>query len=116
MFYLVCAFGPTPAHAQHACDAIGERGWHTVATVETVAQIDSAPRQEGASGTWVIDRTTTRLPLCNYYNSVGNYSLRSYALSPETQQQRITLCRQAAQGAEVTVVAVAPYAGPCPPQ
>ncbi len=110
---MAIACAAIPAQAQHACDAIGERGWHTVATVETVAQRDSAPRQAATAGVWYVDRAITRLPLCNYYNAVGNYSLRSYALSPETRTERVIICRPDAQGSSA---ALAPYTGPCPPQ
>ena len=105
-----CGYAAAQAQAQHACDAIGERGWRTVASVETVQQIDNAPRQQGPE--WIVERAITQLPFCNYYNSVGNYSLRSYTLSPETRSERIVICRHDAQGVSV---AVAPYAGPCPP-
>ena len=65
-----------------------------------------APYQAG--GDWLVDRTTTVLPLCNYINASGNYSLRSYSLSPEDKTERVAICRGSA--------AVAPYAGPCPPK
>jgi hypothetical protein len=102
--------GVERAGAQHACDALGERGWRTVPTVETTSQSDGAPYQVGAS--WFVDRTTTLLPFCNYYNSVGNYSLRSYTLSPETRTERVEICRNLPQGGSA---AVAPYTGRCPP-
>ncbi|MCC6777909.1 MAG: hypothetical protein IT537_14945 [Hyphomicrobiales bacterium] len=97
------------ASAEHACDALGQHGWRTLATVETMEQSDSAPYQIGAS--WFVDRTTTVLPFCNYYNSLGNYSMRSYSLSPETRTERVEICRSSAQGS----TPVAPYAGHCPP-
>ena len=56
----------------------------------------------------LVDRTTTVLPMCNYINASGNYSLRSYSLSPEDKIERVMICRGNA--------AVAPYAGPCPPK
>ena len=93
------------AQAQHACDAIGEEGWRVVATQETTEVRDGAPYQIG--GNWFVDRTTTLLPLCNYFNAAGNYSLRSYSLDPIKSTQRVTLCRAGK--------AVAPYAGSCPP-
>ena len=65
-----------------------------------------APYQAG--GDWLVDRTTTVLPMCNYINASGNYSLRSYSLSPEDKIERVMICRGNA--------AVAPYAGPCPPK
>ena len=60
-----------------------------------------------------MDRTTTLLPLCNYFNAVGNYSLRSYSLAPSVKVERISICQPAAAGASV---AVPPYGGPCPPK
>ena len=98
---------PVGAAAQHACDALGDKGWQTVATVETVARSDSKPFPGPAAGSWFIDRTTTVLPFCNYYNAVGNYSLRSYSLAPETRSERVEICRGGAP--------VAPYDGHCPP-
>ena len=83
----------SPALAQHACDDLGERGWKTVATVETVAQKDGTPYRAEPAGSWYVDRSTTLLPFCNYYNSLGNYSLRSYSLSPETRTERVEICR-----------------------
>ena len=94
------------ARAAHSCDALGEPGWSTVPSHEIVNVADGAPYQAG--GDWLVDRTTTVLPLCNYINAAGNYSLRSYSLSPEDKTERVTICRGGA--------AVAPYAGPCPPK
>jgi hypothetical protein len=99
------------ASARHACDAIGEEGWKVVATSEIVDVRSSAPYRVGAD--WVVDRTTTLLPLCNYFNHAGNYSLRSYALDPVEEKERVVLCHAAASGAAAPVP---PYAGPCPPQ
>ena len=103
---------PAGAHAEHACDALGDRGWSTVPTVETVAQKDGAPYKADPTGSWYVDRTVTLLPFCNYYNNVGNYSLRSYSLSPEDHKERIEICRAGADG---NPIAVAPYTGRCPP-
>ncbi len=106
------AFSPV-ASAQHACDDLGDKGWRTVATVETVAQKDSAPYRADPSGSWYVERTVTLLPFCNFYNSVGNYSLRSYSLSPEDHKEQVQICRASENGG---VEAVAPYAGKCPPR
>lgn len=103
---------PAAVHGQHACDDLGDKGWRTVPTVETVAQSDSAPVKGTVPGSWFVERTITLLPLCNYFNAVGNYSLRSYSLSPETRKERVEVCRGGAAGASV---AVAPYSGRCPP-
>ena len=98
---------PRIAHADHACDAsIGEPGWTMIASHETVDVKDGTPYQAG--GDWFVDRATTVLPLCNYINASGNYSLRSYSLSPETKTERVTICNGA--------TAVAPYTGACPPK
>lgn len=94
------------ARADHACDDLGEPGWSTVATHETAEVKDGAPYRAGED--WYVDRTTTVLPFCNYLNAAGNYSLRSYSLSPETRTERIAICRAGAP--------VAPYAGACPPR
>jgi hypothetical protein len=94
------------ARADHSCDALGEPGWSTVPSHEIVNVADGPPYQAGDD--WVVDRTTTVLPLCNYINASGNYSLRSYSLSPEGKIERVMICRGNA--------AVAPYAGPCPPK
>ena len=94
------------ARADHSCDALGETGWSTVPSHEVVNVVDRPPYQAG--GDWFVDSTTTVLPLCNYINAVGNYSLRSYSLSPEDKTERVMICRGNA--------AVAPYAGPCPPK
>ena len=94
------------ARAGHACDDLGDEGWSTVPSHETVGVKDGAPYAAGAD--WFVDRTTTMLAFCNYINAVGNYSLRSYSLSPEDRTERVLICR----GAE----RVAPYAGACPPR
>ena len=98
--------GATAARAQHACDAIGDEGWRVVASNETTDVKDGAPYQAGAD--WMVDRITTVLPLCNYFNAVGNYSLRSYALDPVERKERVVLCHAG--------TAVPPYVGPCPPK
>jgi hypothetical protein len=99
------------ARADHRCDPIGDPGWRTVPTHEIVGQVDSAPYQAGPG--WFIDRTVTVLPFCNYFDEIGNYSLRSYSLSPRVTTERIGICRASADGASV---AIPPYAGPCPPR
>ena len=50
---------------------------------------------------------------CNYYNEIGIYSMRSYTLSRQVAKERIAICKSAPAGGSV---AIAPYAGPCPPQ
>jgi hypothetical protein len=96
----------TSARADHSCDALGEPGWSTMPSHEVVNTADGAPYRTGDD--WFVDRTTTVLPLCNYINAAGNYSLRSYSLSPEDKTERVPICRGGAP--------VAPYAGSCPPK
>ena len=101
------ALGPAQALADHPCDAsLAEPGWTIVASHEAVGTTDGAPYQAG--GDWFVDRAITTLPLCNYINAVGSYSLRSYSLAPEARIERVRICNGAAP--------VAPYAGACPPQ
>ena len=74
----------------------------------------TAPRTSPArGGDWFIDRTTTLLPFCNYYNEIGIYSMRSYTLQRQVAKEQVQICKAAPGGASV---AVAPYAGPCPPK
>jgi hypothetical protein len=82
-----------------------------VPSIEVTDVKDSAPFAAGAD--WVVERTTTLLPFCNYYSPVGSYSLRSYSLDPFTQGERVVLCHANAQGLSKPV---APYAGSCPPK
>ncbi len=106
--------GPGIAQASHKCDPVdpvSDIGWSVVPSLETVRTADSEPRQAEASGDWFIERTTTLLPFCNYYNEIGIYSLRSYTLAPQVTKERIRICEHTAGGSG----AVAPYQGPCPP-
>jgi hypothetical protein len=96
----------SPARAQHACDPVEDVGWRVLATTEVTGVRDGAPYQDRDD--WVVDRTTALLPLCNYFNAIGNYSLRSYSLAPTEKTERVVICRGGA--------AVAPYAGACPPR
>jgi hypothetical protein len=88
-------------------DPLADAGWSVLPSLETVGTKDGAPYQTGASGDWFVDRTTTLLPFCNYYNEIGIYSMRSYTLAPQVTTERIGICHGNA--------AVPPYAGPCPP-
>jgi hypothetical protein len=102
-----------PAHGAvtHKCDPVTEEGWSVVPEREVLSVTDSAPYQAGAAGDWYVDRITTVLPFCNYYNSIGIYSLNSYSLSPVTSEERVGICRASAGGS----VPVPPFGGPCPP-
>ncbi len=106
-------FDPSAARSDHICDPVSDAGWTVVPAHETLGRTDSSPYQAGASGDWFVDRTTTVLPFCHYYNSIGVYSMRSYSLAPRTTMERISICRSGAPGGSV---AVSPYAGPCPPR
>ena len=97
--------------AEHTCDPVADEGWSVVAERETLSQTDGAPYQTGPD--WFVDRVITVLPFCHYFNSIGVYSMRSYSLDPVATEERVVICRRAADGASA---AVAPYAGPCPPR
>jgi hypothetical protein len=100
------ALAAAPVRAQHGCDAAAEDGWRVIASTEVAAIRDGAPvRVPG--GDWVIERTTTLLPMCTYFDSTGAYSLRTYSLDPFERTEHVTICRAGAL--------VAPYNGPCPP-
>jgi hypothetical protein len=112
---LAAAGAPAAAQSNPKCDPldpVSDVGWSVVPSLEAVGKVDGAPYQDGASGDWFIDRTTTLLPFCNYYNEIGIYSMRSYTLARQTAKQRIQICKGAPGGS----AAVAPYAGPCPPR
>jgi hypothetical protein len=94
-------------------DPVSDAGWSVMPSLETVGKADGAPYQSGAGGDWFIDRTTTLLPFCNYYNEIGIYSMRSYTLSRQVAKERIQICKGAPGGGSA---ALAPYAGPCPPK
>jgi len=105
-----CAAGA--AAAMHKCDPVTEEGWSVAAQRQTLSETDGAPYQAGPAGGWFVDRVTTVLPFCHYFNSIGLYSMRSYSLSPVSTEERVAICRAAEGGS----VAVPPYAGPCPPK
>jgi hypothetical protein len=106
----VLAISKAGGAAQHKCDPVTDPGWSVVPEREVLSQTDSAPYQLGTD--WFIDRVTTVLPFCHYFNSIGIYSMRSYSLDPEATEERVAICRQAGSDS----VAVAPYPGPCPPR
>jgi hypothetical protein len=120
MAALVAACGRCVAQAAHPADhkcdpvdPISDAGWSVVPSLEIVGKADGAPYQAGASGDWFIDRTTTLLPFCNYYNEIGIYSMRSYTLSRQVSKERIAICKSAPAGGSAPIE---PYAGPCPPK
>ena len=103
--------GPPAIAAEHKCDPVTDEGWSVVPERQPLGEVDGPPYRVGAD--WFVDRTTTVLPFCHYYNSIGVYSLRSYSLAPVETEERIAICRGDAQGGSV---AVAPYVGRCPPR
>ena len=108
--------GPGVAQSNPKCDPIdpvSDVGWSVVPSLETIGKADGAPYQSGASGDWFIERITTLLPFCNYYNEIGIYSMRSYTLSRQVSKERIAICKSTPSGGSA---AVEPYAGPCPPR
>jgi hypothetical protein len=113
---LATADEPALAQPSFKCDPVdpvSDAGWSVVPSLETIGKVDGAPYQSGAPGDWFIDRTTTLLPFCNYYNEIGIYSMRSYTLSRQVAKEQIQICKAAPGGISA---AVAPYAGACPPK
>jgi hypothetical protein len=113
---LAAASGPGFAQTNPKCDPVdpvSDVGWSVVPSLETVGKADGAPYRAGAAGDWFIDRATTLLPFCNYYNEIGIYSMRSYTLAPQVIKEQVQICKGAPGGAST---AVAPYGGPCPPR
>jgi hypothetical protein len=107
---------PGAAQSNSKCDPvdpISDAGWSVVPSLETISQVDGTPYQAGASGDWFIDRTTTLLPFCNYYNEIGIYSMRSYTLARQVSKERIGICSGTPSGGSAPI---APYAGACPPK
>jgi hypothetical protein len=104
----------TSARAEHKCDPLSDAdvGWSVVPSLETIKEVDGAPYPSGP-GTWFVDRATTILPFCNYFNEIGIYSMRSYRLDPETTTEKVNICRSDGKGGSL---AVPPFAGPCPPK
>ena len=60
-------------------------GYRVDASTEVTDVKDGAPYRAGAD--WMVERTTTLLPLCNYFSPVGSYSLKSYSLDPFTEDR-----------------------------
>ncbi len=92
--------------AEHKCDPVTDAGWSVVPEREMLSQTDGAPYQSGTD--WLVDRVTTVLPFCHYFNSIGVYSMRSYSLDPVVTEERVVICRR--NGSDS--VAVAPSVVP----
>ena len=75
---------------------------------ERVMTNDDISKIVDTSDDWIVERTTTLLPLCSYFSPVGSYSLRSYSLDPEKKTERVMLCHGDLR--------VGSYTGPCPPK
>ena len=111
-FFVGVACDPVAAAATHKCDPVSDPGWNVLPSDEITGESDSAPYRD-ASGSWFVDRTTTILPMCNYFDEIGNYSLRSYSLAPRVTTQKVSICRAGADGHSSPVP---PYSGACPPR
>ena len=94
--------------ACEAFSAVDDWAWMRARASDVFGARYSATRTLVAGPDWVLDRVTTRLPMCSYFTPVGSFSLKSYSLDPYKTTERVTLCSGAS--------AVAPYAGPCPPK
>ncbi len=104
VFALLAGF--SAARAEPVCDAPSEEGYRVMLSMEVTGVIEGEPYQSGPD--WIVERTTTLLPLCSYFNRVGSYSLKSYSLDPEKKTERVMLCHGEQR--------VAGYTGPCPPK
>ena len=98
--------GVSGVQAQPVCDPPTEAGYRVELSMEVTGVTDGEPYQSGPD--WIVERTTTVLPLCSYFSPVGSYSLRSYSLDPEKKTERVMLCHGDLR--------VGSYTGPCPPK
>jgi hypothetical protein len=88
-----------PTHKCDPVDPVADVGWSVVPSLEIVGVVDGEPFQAERTGDWFVERLTTRIPFCNYYNEIGIYSMRSYTLAPEVTKERIQICEHSATGA-----------------
>ncbi len=65
----VSAISKAAAAAEHKCDPVADAGWSVAPEREVLSQTDGAPYQSGTD--WLVDRVTTVLPFCHYFNSIG---------------------------------------------
>src|SRR5258707_5682324 len=65
----VSAISKAAAAAEHKCDPVTDAGWSVVPEREVLSQTDGAPYQSGTD--WLVERVTTGLPFCHYFNSIG---------------------------------------------
>jgi hypothetical protein len=63
-----------PTHKCDPVDPLADVGWSVVPSLETVGAVDGAPFQVGRTGDWFVERVTTRIPFCNYYNDMRSES------------------------------------------
>src|ERR1700761_1093659 len=85
-----------PTHKCDPVDPVADVDWSVVPSLETVGVVDGEPFQAERTGDWFVERFTTRIPFCNYYNEIGIYSMRSYTLAPEVTKERIRICQHSA--------------------
>jgi len=64
--------GLSAVRAEPVCDAPTEEGYRVVLSMEITGVTDGEPYQSGPD--WIVERTTTLLPLCSYFTPVGSYS------------------------------------------
>jgi hypothetical protein len=57
--------GLSAARAEPVCDAPTEEGYRVVLSMEITGVTDGEPYQSGPD--WIVERTTTVLPLCSYF-------------------------------------------------
>src|SRR5215471_6299118 len=100
----VSAISSAAVAAEHKCDPVTDPGWSVVPKREVLSQTDGPPYQSGTD--WFVNRITTVLPFCHYFNSIGVYSMRSYSLDPVVTEEPVVICRRSG----TVSVAVAPYA------
>jgi hypothetical protein len=98
--------GVAAVRAEPVCDAPTEEGYRVELSMEIAGVTDGEPYRSGPD--WIVERTTTVLPLCSYFSPVGSYSLRSYSLDPEKKTERVMLCHGDRR--------VGSYTGLCPPK
>src|SRR5258708_20947097 len=82
----VSAISKAAAAAEHKCDPVADAGWSVAPEREVLSQTDGAPYQSGTD--CLVDRVTTVLPFCHYFNSIGVYSMPPYSPHPVVTEDR----------------------------